>query len=102
MSALDDLTLDYRAAFQRYLPQRSEAALTLGYQLGRRAIVQEVNLLDLVQVHHLVLGEILEDSAMEDAREVTSAAAAFLMEVLATFDLAHRSFRSSTDVTPGH
>ena len=53
MSDLDDLTLDYRVAFQRYLPHRSEAALTDGYELGRQAIARGVSLLDLVQVHQL-------------------------------------------------
>ena len=55
MSDLDDLARDYRVAFQRYLPQRSEAALTDGYELGRQAIARGVGLLDLVQVHHAVL-----------------------------------------------
>jgi hypothetical protein len=95
MSEVGDLTLDYRAAFQRYLPKRSEAALTLGYQLGREAIVNDVSLLELVDVHHLVLAEILEDTPAEDAREVTAAAAEFLREVLSTFDMAHRSLPSA-------
>ena len=95
MSDIEDLTLDYRTAFQRYLPQRSEAALTLGYQLGRQAIAHDVSLLDLVDVHHLVLTEILEDTPEADARDVTAAAAEFLREVLSTFDMAHRSLPSA-------
>ncbi len=101
MGALEDLTLDYRAALQRYLPQRSEAALTSGYQLGRQAILQEVSLLDVVHVHHLVLAEILQDSSKDDVQAVTSASSEFLLEVLATFDMAHRSFRSTTDFRAG-
>ena len=38
MDDLEALTLDYRAAFLRYLPNRSEEARTSGYQLGRRAL----------------------------------------------------------------
>jgi hypothetical protein len=88
---LTDLTLSYRAAFQRYLPQRSEAALTVGYQLGRQAIVRGVSLLDVVHVHHRVLAEVLDSSPNDDVLEITSAAADFLSEVLSTFDMAHRS-----------
>ena len=99
MGEIESLTLDYRAAFQRYLPQRSEAALTLGYQLGRQAIAQDVSLLDLVDVHHLVLTEILEDTPEADARDVTAAAAEFLREVLSTFDMAHRSLPSAPQNT---
>ena len=62
VSDLEDLTRDYRAAFLRYLPRRSEAALTSGYELGRRAVVEGVSLLDLVSVHHVVLAEVLDDT----------------------------------------
>jgi hypothetical protein len=96
MSELDDVTLDYRVAFQRYLPRRSEAALTDGYDLGRRAIVQEVSMLDLVQVHHVVLAEVLADTPREDIGRVTAAAGDFLLEVLATFDMAHRRLRTTS------
>ena len=90
MSHLDDLTQDYRVAFQRYLPQRSEAALTDGYELGRRAIARGVGLLDLVQVHHAVLAEVLEDTPDAEVRDTTVVACEFLLEVLATFDMSHR------------
>jgi len=97
MGDLEDVTLDYRVAFQRFLPRRSEAALTDGYDLGRRAIVQGVSLLELVRVHHLVLGEVLRDTPREEVGHVTAAASDFLLEVLATFDMAHRSLRAPSD-----
>ena len=90
MTELEDLTRDYRAAFLRYLPRRSEAALTRGYELGRRAVVDGVSLLDVTQVHHTVLAEVLEDTAPADLPAVASAASEFLLEVLSTFDMAHR------------
>lgn len=95
MSELADLTMDYRAGFQRYLPNHSEAALTQGYQLGRRAVVTGVSLLDLIQVHHQILGEVLEETTREEIRDVTAAAGEFLLEVLSTFDMAHRRLRAS-------
>jgi hypothetical protein len=97
MGDLEDVTLDYRVAFQRYLPQRSEAALTDGYDLGRRAIVQGVSLLELVQVHHLVLAEVLHDSPRDEVGRITAAASDFLLEVLATFDMTHRRLRAPSD-----
>ena len=97
MNELEDVTLDYRVAFQRYLPRRSEAALTDGYDLGRRAVVQGVSLLDLVHVHHLVLAEVLEDTPPEEVGPVTTAARDFLLEVLSTFDMTHRQLRTSAD-----
>ena len=90
MAELDDLTRDYRAAFLRYLPRRSEAAMTLGYQLGRDAVVRGISVLDLSQVHHAVLAEVLADTPTEETAAVTAAASDFLLEVLATYDMAHR------------
>lgn len=86
----DGLARDYRAAFLRYLPHRSEAALTSGYELGRRAATGGTGLLELVRVHHRILAELLGERPAPDPREVTAAAGEFLGEVLSTFDMAHR------------
>lgn len=91
MSDVDELTRDYRTAFQRYLPRRSEAALTSGYEIGRRAVEEGVSLLDLVGVHHVVLAEILDGLTSTETRAVAEAASEFLLEVLSPFDMAHRS-----------
>ena len=89
--SLEDLARDYRTGFLRYLPHRSEAAMTAGYELGRRAATGGASLLDLVQVHHRVLGEVLAGSPSPDTtQEVLEAGGDFLSEVLSTFDMAHR------------
>ena len=93
MSAVDDLLRDYRTALLRYLPQHAEAAMASGYELGRRAAGGDAGLLDVVQVHHRVLGELLADRPGTDPVELTDAAGAFLCEVLSTFDMAHRALR---------
>lgn len=90
MSDLDGLVRDYRAAFLRYLPHRSEAAVTAGYELGRVAATSGAGLLDLVRVHHQVLAGVLVERPAPDVRDVTEAAGEFLSEVLSTFDMAHR------------
>ncbi|MFL6151956.1 MAG: phosphatase RsbU N-terminal domain-containing protein [Ornithinibacter sp.] len=90
MSELEDLTRDYRTGFLRYLPRRSEAALTAGYELGRRAATTGAGLLDLVRVHHDVLGEVLSRPPLPDTEIVMDAGCEFLSEVLSTFEMAHR------------
>ena len=92
MTELEEVHRDYRAAFLRYLPRREEAALHVGYKLGRSAVAQGLSILDLVQVHHEVLLEVLEDSRGQDLVPVATAASEFLLEVLATYDMAQRSF----------
>ncbi len=90
MTDLASLTRDYRAGFLRYLPRRSEAALTAGYELGRRAATTGAGLLDLVRAHHDVLGEVLSRQPLPDTDTVMDAGCEFLSEVLSTFEMAHR------------
>jgi hypothetical protein len=94
---LEALTRDYRAAFLRYLPNRSEDARTSGYRIGRRAVVEGVSLLDLTQVHHVVLCEVLVESPTADLCHLTSAASEFLVEVLAPFDMTQRMLLDDTN-----
>lgn len=91
MTRLEGLRLDYRAAFLRYLPRQAEAALTSGYEIGRAAVTSGTSLLDLVQVHHEVLAEVLRDSRPDEVAAVTAAASGFLVEVLATYDMTQRA-----------
>ena len=92
MNDLDDLAKDYRTGFLRYLPHRSEAAMAAGYELGRKVAAGQASLLDLVQVHHRILTEILTQQPPPDPAEITTAAGDFLTEVLSIFDMAHRTF----------
>ena len=96
MNALADLTRNYRAAFLRYLPRRDEAPLHEGYELGRRAVADGVSLLELARVHHEVLLEVLRDTRRDDLTRVATAASEFLVEVLATYDMAQRRFRKDS------
>jgi hypothetical protein len=88
--AVDTLRRNYRPAFLRYLPRREEAALHDAYELGRAALADSVSLLDLVQVHHGILIEVLRDTAPADMEQTAAAASEFLVEVLAIYDMAQR------------
>lgn len=95
---LGALTRDYRAAFLRSLPRSDEAALHSGYQLGRSAVTDGVSVLELARIHHEVLLEVLQDTRSEDVTRTATAAGEFFLEVLATFDMAHRRLQEA--VTP--
>ncbi len=91
MTDLQHLQRDYRAAFLRYLPRRDEAPLRAGYEIGRAAVVDGLSILDLVQIHHEVLLEVLRDTSSDDLGAVAAGASEFLVEALATYDMTHRS-----------
>jgi len=92
VNALERLRRNYRAAFLRYLPNRDEAALDAGYQIGRSAVVDGLTILDLVQVHHDVLLEVLGTGSPEELDGLTATAADFLVEVLATYEMTRRGY----------
>jgi hypothetical protein len=92
MTGLEDLTRDYRVAFLQYLPRREEAALARGYELGRLAVTEGRSILELARIHHEILLEALRETAPDEVGRVATAASEFFLEVLATFDMAQRSF----------
>jgi hypothetical protein len=84
---------DYAPVFLRYLSERDEGGLRTAYELGRRAMLEELSMLDLVQIHHAVLLEVLR--TLKDPEEldgIAQAASEFLIEVLASFEMIQRSF----------
>lgn len=92
MTPADALKRNYRAAFLRYLPRREEAPLRIAYEIGRAAVVDRLSILDLAQVHHDVLLEVLRDTRPEDLTHVATSASEFFLEILATYDMAQRGF----------
>jgi hypothetical protein len=89
------LRQNYAAAFARFLFRRDEAALSAAYELGRRSLESGISLLDIVQIHHAVVIDSLP--GLEGPQELAKAAATFLVEVLASFDMAQRALRAQRD-----
>ncbi len=89
MIAGEALRRDYRAAFLRYLPRRDEEPLRIAYELGRRAVVEDLSILELSTVHHEVFGRVVRETRPEDLDAVVQAASEFFLEVLATYHMVH-------------
>lgn len=96
MSTRADLAQDYRVAFLRYLPRREEMALASAYDIGRRALDKGLTLLDLAEVHHERLIEVLREADPDEVVDVACAGSEFFLEVLAAFDMAHRALGERT------
>ncbi|MEO6503329.1 MAG: phosphatase RsbU N-terminal domain-containing protein [Jatrophihabitantaceae bacterium] len=91
MTVTQELERNYRVAFLRYLPRREEEPLRVAYEIGRSAVIQGITILDLAELHHEVLLEVLQDTPRTELAEVTAGASEFFREVLATFDMTQRS-----------
>jgi Phosphoserine phosphatase RsbU, N-terminal domain len=90
VTAAERVRLNYRAAFLRYLARREEAQLHAGYEIGRSALSNSLSILELAQIHHEVLLEVLKTVDETDIDDAGSAASEFLVEVLACYDMAQR------------
>jgi hypothetical protein len=90
------LRQSYGVAFLRYLSRRDELTLHMAYELGRGGLAAGVSLLDLVQIHHCVLVDTLNDPSAGELDDIAHAAAAFLAEVLAPFEMTRRAVLDRT------
>lgn len=85
----------YAAALEGYLAKGGEAGLKHAYEIGRRAMRQGMGLLDLIGLHHEILGTLLRRPNLDARRPVILAAGAFLAECLSSYEMAHRGFREA-------
>jgi ANTAR domain/Phosphoserine phosphatase RsbU, N-terminal domain len=84
---------DYAPAFLQYLAERSEPGRRAAYELGRRAIREELSVLDLARIHHGMLLEVLKTHRTpRELEHIAQGASEFLVEVLAVFEMTQRGF----------
>lgn len=91
-----ELRARYAAALRDYLRDGGETGLARAYECGRDASIAGLGVLDLVRLHHAVLGE-LESAPDVNATAVLPVAKErekeFLLEALSPFEAAHRGYR---------
>jgi ANTAR domain/Phosphoserine phosphatase RsbU, N-terminal domain len=84
---------DYAPAFLQYLSERGERGRRAAYELGRRAIGEQLSVLDLARIHHGVLLEVLKTHrSPQELEHIAQAASEFLVEALAVFEMTQRGF----------
>jgi MarR-like DNA-binding transcriptional regulator SgrR of sgrS sRNA len=84
---------DYAPAFLQYLSERSEPGRRAAYELGRRAIGEQLSVLDLARIHHGMLLEVLKTHRTpRELEHIAQAASEFLVEALAVFEMTQRGF----------
>ncbi|BBX63883.1 hypothetical protein MSAS_30570 [Mycobacterium saskatchewanense] len=86
-----DFHTRYTAALRTYLAARDEDNLSVGHELGRRALEERVSMLDIVE-HHFNLAQDLAAGPGIDA----PTALEFLLQTLAPLDVATRGFLDGT------
>ncbi|OBG24316.1 SpoIIE family protein phosphatase [Mycobacterium sp. 852002-51057_SCH5723018] len=91
MSASDDFRVRYTVALRAYLQARDEDTLAVGHELGRRALQDQISMLDIVEQHFHLVHELAEDYPSDRPNALE-----FLLQTLAPLDVATRGFLDGT------
>jgi hypothetical protein len=84
---------DYAPVFLQYLSERGERGRRAAYELGRRAIGEQLSVLDLARIHHGMLLDVLKTHrSPQELEHIAQAASEFLVEALAVFEMTQRGF----------
>ncbi|MDT5265093.1 MAG: hypothetical protein QOI90_1719 [Mycobacterium sp.] len=81
----------YAHALRAYLRVRDEASLAAGHELGRLALQNQLSMLEIIESHFQLVDDVAAPSPDDH-----SAALQFLLQTLATFDVATRGFMDGT------
>jgi light-regulated signal transduction histidine kinase (bacteriophytochrome) len=81
----------YDAALSSYLQRRDEEALSVAYDLGRRALADGFGVLDMASVHRAALAHLLPRPSGEQLARV-EAAEDFFRELLSPFEMMFRGY----------
>lgn len=86
---------EYVSGLRKYLADESESGLALAYELGRRAMVEGLGLLDMSSLHRAALDTLVLPAATGDQARLVEAATAFFDELLAPFQLSIQGYRAA-------
>jgi light-regulated signal transduction histidine kinase (bacteriophytochrome) len=95
MSAARGLTEQYSAQLATHLAGSSESVLLDAHELGRRAVTEGVGVLDLVNVHHYALRNVVAATSGAPDQHRLDMAAEFLAEILSPFEMMLRGYREA-------
>ena len=86
----------YRSALCEYAARGGEAALRHAYELGRRALDDGKNLIEIAALHHQALLVLVKEAKTAERRaSLLRAGADFLAETLSPYEMAHRGFHDA-------
>jgi light-regulated signal transduction histidine kinase (bacteriophytochrome) len=88
---------EYISALETYLEAGDETALSHAYELGRRAMIDGLGVLDMAVLHRAAVKSLVVPAPPGDRAQVADAAANFFDELLSPFEMSFRGYRSAND-----
>jgi light-regulated signal transduction histidine kinase (bacteriophytochrome) len=95
--AFDGLAREYVSALEAYLQARDEPALSRAYELGRRAMVDGLGVLDVATLQRAALKVLVLPAQAAEQIPRLEAASDFFHEFLSPFELSLAGYRSAND-----
>lgn len=94
---LDKFGREYVAALEAYLKAVDESALSRAYELGRRAMIEGLGVLDMALLHRTALEDLVLSAPGAEQRRFAQAAADFFNELLSSFEMSFRGYRGANE-----
>jgi light-regulated signal transduction histidine kinase (bacteriophytochrome) len=94
---LDKFGREYIAALEAYLKAVDESALSRAYELGRRAMIEGLGVLDMALLHRTALEDLVLSAPATEQRRFAQAAANFFNELLSSFEMSFRGYRGANE-----
>jgi signal transduction histidine kinase len=87
---------EYRSALRSYARDGGELALGQAYALGRRALEEQLSVVELTSLHHQAIIDLVSAAEIErPAEELIRVSAEFLAECVSPYEMAHRGFQDA-------
>ncbi|HKX40766.1 MAG TPA: histidine kinase dimerization/phospho-acceptor domain-containing protein [Burkholderiaceae bacterium] len=93
----DGLEREYIAALEAFLQAEDETALSDAYELGRRAIVAGLGVLDMALLHRAAIEKLVLSAPPTDAPRLVDLAAEVFKELLSPFEMSFRGYRDANE-----
>jgi signal transduction histidine kinase len=93
---LNELEPHYTSALQNHFEKPSEAVLHRAYELGRKALDDDLGVLEMAFLYHAAIRKLLPAARTpEQSAGLLKAAESFFIESLAPFEMTHRAVRDA-------
>jgi light-regulated signal transduction histidine kinase (bacteriophytochrome) len=94
---VDALGREYVSTLEAYLKAGNEAALSKAYELGRRAMVDGLGVLDMAVLHRAAVDILVVAAPASEKLRFAKAAADFFSELLSPFEMSFRGYRGANE-----
>jgi signal transduction histidine kinase len=89
---------EYGHCLREYAAERGELTLGRAYELGRRALAEQLSVVELASLHHHAMIELVRSAENEQQKaELLRVSAEFHSECVSPYEMAHRGFQDAVE-----